>query len=172
MDMPQDQYELYAEFGITAEKAQVLEVAAGNVALGFLATFIDAGQVTPEVTAVFRSVVDDVNRKTFGALLKHIRKTMNLSDSMVTIIDEALERRNHLTHHFFRTHNLELFSEEGRKNNDDRAEGDSRQTRCGASDAASHVRADEPDRRPEAHGYGMGASDASTRKKGGYLRPE
>jgi hypothetical protein len=37
MDMPADQYALYAEFGIAAEKAQVLAVAAGNVALGFLA---------------------------------------------------------------------------------------------------------------------------------------
>jgi hypothetical protein len=41
MDMPADQYKLYAEFGITSEKAQVLEVDAGNVALGFLAMFVD-----------------------------------------------------------------------------------------------------------------------------------
>ncbi len=30
MSMPTDQYELYAEFGIAAEKAQVLEVDAGK----------------------------------------------------------------------------------------------------------------------------------------------
>jgi hypothetical protein len=37
--IPADHYELYAEFGMTAEKAQIREVAAGNVALGFLAMF-------------------------------------------------------------------------------------------------------------------------------------
>jgi hypothetical protein len=40
MSIPADQYELYAEFGIAAEKAQVLEVAAGNVALSYLALFV------------------------------------------------------------------------------------------------------------------------------------
>jgi hypothetical protein len=64
---------------------------------------------------MFRAVVDDVNRRTFGYLLNHIKKTMSLSDSMITIVDEALERRNYLTHHFFRTHNFALYSEEGRK---------------------------------------------------------
>jgi hypothetical protein len=34
-NMPADQYELYAEYGIAAEKAQVLEFEAGNVALAF-----------------------------------------------------------------------------------------------------------------------------------------
>jgi len=37
MSMPADQYELYAEFGIAAEKAQVLELEAGNVALLYIA---------------------------------------------------------------------------------------------------------------------------------------
>ena len=115
MDMPQDQYDLYAEFGMTAEMAQVLEVAAGNVAIGFLAMFVTEGKVTPDETEVYRAVVNDVNRKTFGALLKHIKKTMNLSDSMIAIVDEALDRRNYVTHHFFRTHNFRLYSEEGRK---------------------------------------------------------
>jgi hypothetical protein len=56
-----------------------------------------------------------VNRKTFGWLLSHLKKTMNLSDSMIKIVDEALERRNYLTHHFFRSHNFALYIEEGRK---------------------------------------------------------
>jgi len=36
MDMPSDQYELYAMYGMIAEKAQVLDLEAGNVALFFL----------------------------------------------------------------------------------------------------------------------------------------
>jgi hypothetical protein len=110
-----DQYELYAEFGMVAEKAQVLEFEAGNVALAFLTIFIDKNDITPELTEVFSHIVDDLNRKTFGAMVRQLQKTLNLSDSIIAVIDEALERRNYLTHHFFRTHNFRLFSEEGRK---------------------------------------------------------
>jgi hypothetical protein len=115
VDIPADQYELYAEFGMAAELAQVLEVAAGNVALGFLAMFVKTDEITPEQTEMYRAIVDDVNRKTFGSLLKHLKKTINLSDSIFKVIDEALERRNYLTHHFFRSHNFALYSKSGRE---------------------------------------------------------
>lgn len=48
MDMPPDQYALYAEFGIAAEAAQVLEVSAGNAALAFLTLFFSPDQIGPE----------------------------------------------------------------------------------------------------------------------------
>jgi hypothetical protein len=35
-DMPPDLSELYLTFGITAEKAQVMETAAGNAALAYV----------------------------------------------------------------------------------------------------------------------------------------
>jgi hypothetical protein len=113
--MPADQYELYAEFGMVAEKAQVLEFEAGNVALAFLTVFFDKNDITPELTEMFRNIVDDLNHKTFGSMVRQLKKTLNLSDSIIEVIDEALERRNYLTHHFFRKHNFRLFSEEGRK---------------------------------------------------------
>ncbi|MDW5267526.1 MULTISPECIES: hypothetical protein [Acidobacteriaceae] len=115
MDMPEDQYALYAEFGITAEKAQVLETEAGNVALSYVTLFVNTDEITPELTEIFRSVNDDVNRKTLGALLKHLKTRLNFDDSITNVIDEALKQRNYLTHHFFRTHNFALFSEDGRK---------------------------------------------------------
>lgn len=115
MDMPADQYELYAQFGIAAEKAQVLEVAAGNVALSFVTMLVKPEEITPEEMQMYRAIVDEVNRKTFGSLLNHLKKALTLSDSLIQIVDEALERRNYLTHHFFRTHNFALYNEEGRK---------------------------------------------------------
>jgi hypothetical protein len=115
MDMPVDQYTLYAEFGITAEKAQVLELAAGNLALSYLAVFVKPEEITPEVSEWFKAIVDDVNAKTLGRLLTLLKKSMALSDTIVAVIDEALERRNYLTHHFFRSHNYALYSEDGRK---------------------------------------------------------
>jgi hypothetical protein len=115
MEMPEDQYALYAEFGMTAEKAQLLETEAGNVALLYVALFVNTDEITPELTEMFRSLNDDVNRKTLGALLKHIKTHLNFDEAITNIIDEGLKQRNYLTHHFFRAHNFALFSEEGRK---------------------------------------------------------
>jgi hypothetical protein len=64
---------------------------------------------------MYRNIVDDLNHKTFGALVRKLKKMVKLSDSIIATIDEALERRNYLTHHFFRVHNFRLYSEEGRK---------------------------------------------------------
>jgi hypothetical protein len=113
--MAPDLYELYAEFGIAAEMAQVMEVEAGNAALSYLALFVDTDRISPEETAMFRGVMEDVNRKTLGAVLKHIKAFGNFDDRLVEIVDEALERRNYLTHKFFRSHNFAIQSEAGRK---------------------------------------------------------
>jgi hypothetical protein len=115
MSLPDDTLELYAEYGITAEKAQVVEVAAGNAALGFLALGVDTKRITPEQREMFRSIVDDVNRKTLGALLRSVRSWANLDDSLLQIVDNALERRNYLAHRFFPHHNFAIFDVEGRK---------------------------------------------------------
>jgi hypothetical protein len=115
MAMPPDLYELYAEFGIAAETAQVLEVEAGNAALNYLAMFVDTDRITPEETELFRGVTNDLNRKTLGAMLKHIKAVGNFDDTLLQIVDEALERRNYLTHKFFRAHNFAIQSPEGRK---------------------------------------------------------
>lgn len=114
-DFPEDQLRLYAEFGIAAEKAQVLEFEAGNVALSFVALFVGTDRIGPEESAMFRSLVDDVNRQTLGALLRSIRRMANFENSLLTIVDEALERRNYLAHRFFPSHNYALFDKAGRQ---------------------------------------------------------
>ena len=98
MDIPEDQYELYAEFGIAAEKAQVLEVDAGNVALSYLALWINTDKITPELREMVRSVVDDCNQSTLGKLLRQIKSIGTFDDTILQIVDEALEQRNYLTH--------------------------------------------------------------------------
>ena len=113
--MPEDLYALYAEFGIAAEKAQVLETEAGNVALSFLALLVNTDKITARETEMYRSILDDINRKTFGKLLKHIKSIVNFDDAILKWMDEALEGRNYLTHHFFRTHNFALFNADGRR---------------------------------------------------------
>lgn len=115
MTFAEDQMQLYAEFGITAEKAQVLEVEAGNVALSYIALFVDTSRIGPEEREFFRSLVDDVNSKTLGALLRSIKTWANFDDTLLQIVDEALERRNYLAHRFFPSHNFAIFNEAGRQ---------------------------------------------------------
>lgn len=116
VDMPADQRDLYAEFGIAAEKAQVLELEIGNVILAYLTMFVDKNKpITDAEREVYRAIFADVNSKTFGALVRLVRKVGEIDDSIIKIIAEALKRRNYLTHHFFRHHNFALFSDEGRQ---------------------------------------------------------
>lgn len=114
-DYPDDLRALYFEFGRTAEMAQVMEVEAGNLALSFVSLAFDPSKITDEQRRFFKAIIDDVNSRTFGNLLKQIRKIGSVSEDIEKIINEALEKRNYLVHKFFRNHNLQINSEEGRK---------------------------------------------------------
>ncbi len=115
MSIPSDQYDLYAQFGIAAEKAQTLELEAGNFVLTYLGLFFKPGQITEEQRQFLSSLVDDTNRKTFGRLLKSIKGLATFERSFLDAVESALERRNYLAHHFFRSHNFAIYSEEGRQ---------------------------------------------------------
>ncbi len=115
MDYPEDLKELYFEFGRTTEMAQVMEVEAGNLALAFVTIWIDPAQITEEQRKFLHSLIDDVNKRTFGNLVKQIRSIGQMDDSIVEIVEQALEKRNYLIHRFFRSHNFAIHSEEGRK---------------------------------------------------------
>ena len=106
--------DLYFEFGRAVEMAQVMEVEAGNLALSFAALEIDKAKVTKDQRRQFQALVADVNKRTFGNLMRQIRKAAKVDENIEKIVNEALERRNHLIHHFFRYHNFAIHSEEGR----------------------------------------------------------
>ena len=115
MDMPKDLYELYAEYGIAAEKAQVLETEAGNVAIAFVALLVGTNRIDDQQKKFYSNLVDDVNRKTMGSLLKDIKTIVDFDEEGIGVIDDALEKRNYLAHHFFRTHNFAIMVQDGRK---------------------------------------------------------
>ena len=115
MDCPDDLKELYFKFGLTAEMAQVMEVEAGNFALTFITAWFDPSKITDELREIFRALIDDVNTRTFGNLVRHIRSATQLDDKIIEIVESALEKRNYLIHKFFRSHNFAIHSEEGRK---------------------------------------------------------
>lgn len=114
-ELPNDLQELYAQVGIASEIAQVLELEAGNLALAYIAMFVDPAKVTSEETEVFRALIDDVNRKTLGAMFKHIRKMATIDKELLDIMDKALDKRNYLMHRYFRAHNFAIQSQAGRK---------------------------------------------------------
>jgi hypothetical protein len=58
--------------------------------------------------------MNNVNKKTLGQLLKVIRNQMSIDKFIEETLIKALEKRNYLFHHFFRTHNFAIFNELGR----------------------------------------------------------
>ena len=115
MNYPDDLKELYFEFGLAAEMAQVMELEAGNFAMTFITAWYDTSTITDEQREFFRALIDDVNKRTFGNLVKHIRSAAQLDDKIVEIVENALEKRNYLIHKFFQSHNFAIHSEDGRK---------------------------------------------------------
>jgi hypothetical protein len=101
--------------------AQVMESeAALYLAFVFLAPVPQSSDtITGEESCIFQSVIDDVIKdvfkRTFGNLLKRIRKMATISEETERIVTEALKKRNYLVHEFFKAHNSAIFSEEGRK---------------------------------------------------------
>ena len=114
MTQPENLHQLYAEFGMAAEKAQVLELEAGNVVLSFVALTVDPKNISHTDKAGYKKLIDEVDRKTLGNLLRQVRKIVEFDSSSEEIISEALRKRNYLVHSFFKTHNFAIFDEEGR----------------------------------------------------------
>jgi hypothetical protein len=112
---PDDLRELYFEFGRAAEMAQVMETEAGNLALLYASMFVDTSKITDEQREFIQSIVQGVNESTFGKLFREIQKLGEFDASLLATVKEALEKRNYLTHGFFRKHNFAIHSEDGRK---------------------------------------------------------
>ena len=115
MDIPADQLEVYTQFGIAAEMAQCLEIDASNLALDYIAAFVNTDEITSELAEWFRAINEDLNRKTLGQLLRAVKRFATYGDKILETMDEALIKRNYLMHRFFPFHNFALFSVEGRK---------------------------------------------------------
>lgn len=112
---PDDLRELYYEFGRAAEMAQLMETEAGNLALVYATMLVDTSKITDEQREFFRALVQDVNKRTFGNLFRQIQKLGQIDGSILAAVNDALEKRNYLTHQFFRKHNFAIHSVEGRK---------------------------------------------------------
>ena len=106
---------LYEQVGRVAEMAQVMEMEAGNLALTYASIAFDMNNLTDEQKHILQSVTADVNRRTFGNLIRVIKKAVKVDSTIEETVDEALKKRNYFTHHFFRHHNFAIHSDGGRQ---------------------------------------------------------
>jgi hypothetical protein len=113
MNQSENLHQLYAEYGMAAEKAQVLELEAGNVVLSFVAMAVDPKTISAADKIGYKKLVDEVDRKTLGNLLRQIRQIVEFDSTSEKVISDALSKRNYLVHGFFKTHNFAIFNESG-----------------------------------------------------------
>ena len=92
-----------------------MELEAGNLALAYVSLAFDPKSITNDERRLLKAIVDDVDKRTFGYLLKQIRKMASVSEDIEEIVNEALDKRNYLIHKFFKVHNFAINSENGRK---------------------------------------------------------
>lgn len=105
-----DPKELYAIFGFTFFRACILEQGVINYAVALQVkgtATVTAGEVT--------SLFDKFEENTFGRLVKSIERATQLSSTNVRGLRSAVKKRNYLAHDFWRSHDLDLTKEEGRR---------------------------------------------------------
>ena len=105
--------EMYSAYGKAAEMAQAMETEAGNLVIVYCTVVLNLDNRMKDEQHSFKSLIDDVNSRTLGNLIRHMRKSIDFDEGIEATLDNALKRRNHLVHNFFRFHNLAIFSEEG-----------------------------------------------------------
>jgi hypothetical protein len=107
--------EVYAQFGLTVYLAQVLEKGVVNAVT--LAEAIDQHDVRPSVP--FPDLYDTLEaanaRLPLGPLLKKFGRYVSEDPALLGSLTGALERRNHLAHHFFWDHANDMMSAAGRE---------------------------------------------------------
>lgn len=101
--------EAYAFFGLAAYLAQVLEQSAINLVIAF--RLPEKSLVTQET---FELLNENLEKQTFGRLLRACRTEIEISDNSIALLEEVLDLRNMLIHSYFRDRAEEFISESGR----------------------------------------------------------
>jgi hypothetical protein len=78
---------------------------------------VEKGYITPTLEVDREgatAVLDQVNRQTFGQLLRNAKRHSEELVQIEPLLSKALEERNRLAHSFYRQHNCRRNSEAGR----------------------------------------------------------
>ena len=104
--------DVYRKFGEVAEAAQLLETELGTILL--INRAAAAGLFGAANSTAAADLLGMIDRQTLGQLLKSLRATTSLLDTLETVLWLALEERNRLQHSFYRQHNFRRNSDQGR----------------------------------------------------------
>jgi ABC-type transporter Mla subunit MlaD len=110
-----DMKEVFAYFGRTAYMANVLEVALAQTLLQVeFMTNLRATVLKNQGSDFDRAKYENEFGKTMGQLVKKVEEFPDLNDEMKQKIKDALARRNHLTHNYWREQAYTFLTVEGR----------------------------------------------------------
>lgn len=105
---PEQMKEMYAYFGLASYLAQCFEYSLGVFIL------VHNKLTKPGFTGRdFEELEKVLHKKTMGNLLNDLKKYVTIKPDDSKIMDNALERRNYLTHHFFYTRAAYMMSQAG-----------------------------------------------------------
>jgi hypothetical protein len=100
--------EVYAQFGLAAYEAQVLEHGLANA---MLYASMSAGRLP--TLADFDAFLEAKFEKTLGALINDLRHHISVDPELQGTLTTALKKRNWLAHHYFRQRSTTFMSDRG-----------------------------------------------------------
>ncbi len=103
--------DVYEKFGCASEAAQLLETELGT--LLFRSGAIESGLFENPDHDKALELMQLVNRKTLGQLIRSLSTTEYTLDELEELLGKALSERNRMTHSFYRQHNYRRNSPEG-----------------------------------------------------------
>ena len=106
----EDPKEIYAFFGLTFYKANVLERGVMNLAVALLSKDVP-GVTVGDVDRLYESF----DKKTFGHVINAAKAKFDFSESFAAELELALDYRNYLAHRFFIVHDIDILTESGRR---------------------------------------------------------
>ena len=104
--------DVYFEFGLASEAAQLLETELGTILFRIGAIEADLFE-NPDHDKAYE-ILQFVNRQTVGQLMRSVNKKKESLEELEDILTRALKERNRLAHSFYREHNNRRNSEDGR----------------------------------------------------------
>ncbi len=108
---------VYANFGLAMYFAQVLEHGLANtlMCVELLPKQTTKPLAKKEWEAQFDSFMNEQNQQTLGRLIRALKMLISVPSDLEAVLTEALEKRNHLTHHYFRERAEAFMSWRGRE---------------------------------------------------------
>ena len=111
MDLPTLD-EVYRKFGEVSEAAQLLETELGTILFQIRAS--EKGLFSDKRPEEARQILTRIESSALGQILRQLSSAGKLSSRAPELFAAALAERNRLTHSFYRQHNFQRNTDDGR----------------------------------------------------------